>query len=215
MNRMYRNTWIATAGQSMLALRLALPCATTTAQAPPLFSPSPAPGQSSPASPPGSAPLAGLGADDTSGASSSSSSVGTSSVGSSAVLSAGQIFAILQSRPEVVVELKSYLADSMQQQGTSIQADAITDEVLFNQIASSPQVRAGITTFLRSRGFVSDEDLQRAALTSADATAQVGATQMQAPLFAGPLGTQVQSSPQENATETTLMSSDASPPMSS
>lgn len=114
--------------------------------------------------------------------------------GTGVVLSATQIMTILEERPEVVVELKSFLADMLQQQGTSIQPDAITDEALYNQISSSPQVRASITAFLRSRGFVSDEDLQTAALTSGASSLQSGAGQMQTPLLMGsPLSSQIQS----------------------
>jgi protein involved in polysaccharide export with SLBB domain len=84
------------------------------------------------------------------------------------VLSAAQILSILQLRPEVVVELKSVIADQLQMQGTQVQPDAITDEMLYNQITSSRAVRASITSFLRARGFVSDEDLQRAAMTNGE-----------------------------------------------
>ncbi len=67
----------------------------------------------------------------------------------------------------------------MQQRGTSVQADSITDDMLYNQISSSPQVRAGVTAFLRTRGFVSDDDLQRAALAGgADNQASSGIGQM-------------------------------------
>jgi protein involved in polysaccharide export with SLBB domain len=114
--------------------------------------------------------------------------------GAGVVLSAAQILTILQERPEIVVELKSYLANMLQQQGTAIQPDSITDEVLYNQISSSPQVRASITAFLRSRGFVSDEDLQRAALMGGESSLQTGADEMQTPLLNGsPLGSQIQS----------------------
>jgi protein involved in polysaccharide export with SLBB domain len=114
--------------------------------------------------------------------------------GSGVALSAAQILTILQERPEVVVELKSYLADMLQQQGTSIQADSITDEVLYSQISSSPQVRAGITGFLRSRGFVSDEDLQIAGMTSVQNSLQSGPNATQEPLMTGsPFGSQIQS----------------------
>ena len=109
------------------------------------------------------------------------------------VLSATQILTILQERPEVVVELKSYLADMLQQQGTPTQPDSITDEMLYNQISSNPQVRAGITVFLRSRGFVSDEDLQRAALESGQESLQSGTNAIQPPMTGSPFGSQIQS----------------------
>lgn len=94
---------------------------------------------------------------------------------------------ILQQRPELVVELKSYVADSLQQQGSPVQAESISDEALYNQIATNRQVRAGITDFLRARGYVSDEDLQRAAVTPSGVTGQsgLGDVQNSASLFGG------------------------------
>ena len=65
-----------------------------------------------------------------------------------------------------MVELKSVLADALEQQGVSIQADAITDEMLYSQINTNSQVRADITSFLRARGYISEADLQRSALAS-------------------------------------------------
>ncbi len=116
--------------------------------------------------------------------------------GTGVVLSAAQIETILQERPEVVVELKSYLADSLSQQGTPVQPDSITDEALYSQIATSREVRAGVTAFLRARGFVSDEELQRAALTGGDSST-AGAGLMQTPVLGGsPFGSQIQSTQQ-------------------
>jgi len=76
-------------------------------------------------------------------------------------LSAAQISAVLQRRPEVVTELKSFVADQAQQKGVPLQADSITDEMLYAQIASSPDLRASITLWLLARGYVSETDLHR------------------------------------------------------
>ena len=76
-------------------------------------------------------------------------------------LTAAQINAVLQQKPEVVVELKSLVADQLTQQGISTQADSITDEMLFSQIASNADLRANITLWLRARGYISESDLQR------------------------------------------------------
>ena len=126
-------------------------------------------------------------------ASSTTATPGQDAVGSGVVLTAAQIEMILQERPEVVVELKSYLADRLGQQGAQVQPDSITDDALYNQIATrAAKCVPGITAFLRARGFVSDEVLQRAALTGAD-TATSGTEQMQSPLLAGsPFGSQIQ-----------------------
>jgi protein involved in polysaccharide export with SLBB domain len=82
-------------------------------------------------------------------------------------LTAPQIIAIARGNPEVMLELKSYLADWLQARGTPAQADSISDEQVYSQIASSSQVRAGITMFLRARGYVSEADIPSAAATSA------------------------------------------------
>jgi protein involved in polysaccharide export with SLBB domain len=82
------------------------------------------------------------------------------SLGTPAALSADQIFAILQAQPDALAELKSLVSDLAQQQGTPIQAESITDEMLYSKIAASPELRVNITTFLRARGYVTDADLQ-------------------------------------------------------
>jgi protein involved in polysaccharide export with SLBB domain len=78
-------------------------------------------------------------------------------------LTARQIFSLLEDKPEVVVELKQLLADTLSQQGVSVDPNSITDEMLYRQIASSREVRTTITLFLRGRGYVSDEEIQSAA----------------------------------------------------
>ncbi len=119
---------------------------------------------------------------------------GIEATGAGGVLSSSQILTILQERPEVVVELKSYMADMLQQQGTPTQPDSISDEALYSQIASSHEVRANITVFLRSRGFVSDEDLQLAATAGSDSSLQPGSSESSSPLLtSSPLGSQIQS----------------------
>lgn len=116
------------------------------------------------------APLGVPDASDGTTSPSSSSSMGLgnvpsslgngASLSSSNSLSASQIITILQQRPEAVVELKSLVADQLQQQGTQIQADDISDDMLYNQIQTNADLRARITVFLRVRGYVSDDDLQ-------------------------------------------------------
>src|SRR3984885_14835473 len=78
-------------------------------------------------------------------------------------LSSSQIIDILQQNPDLVLELKSQVADRMQEQGMQIDANDISDEMLYDQIASNPGLRANITSYLRARGYVSDDDLQTAA----------------------------------------------------
>ncbi|HEY1901933.1 MAG TPA: SLBB domain-containing protein [Terracidiphilus sp.] len=81
-------------------------------------------------------------------------------LGTPMTLSADQIFAILQAQPDALEELKSLVSDLAQQQGAPVQAESITDEMLYSKIATSPELRVNITTFLRARGYVTDVDLQ-------------------------------------------------------
>jgi protein involved in polysaccharide export with SLBB domain len=78
-------------------------------------------------------------------------------------LTTSQIRNVLEQQPEAIVELKSMLAAEMQQQGSQIQADDITDKMLYDQIVSSSALREQITTFLLARGYISDDDLQQLA----------------------------------------------------
>jgi hypothetical protein len=80
-------------------------------------------------------------------------------VGTPLSLSSDQIIRILQQNPDLVVEVKSQVADRLQQQGTQIDANDITDQMLYDQIATNADLRTNITTFLRARGYVSSNDL--------------------------------------------------------
>ena len=62
----------------------------------------------------------------------------------------------------MVVELKDLLAQT-QQGEVAIQPDSITDEMLYSQIVTNKDLRQNITLFLRARGYVNDDDLQRQA----------------------------------------------------
>jgi len=77
-------------------------------------------------------------------------------------LSADLIIRLLQEKPEVTVEIKKLMSAQLLQQGISIQDDAITDEMLFNHIASDASLRLKITTWLRARGYITDADIRRA-----------------------------------------------------
>src|SRR6201996_9091117 len=78
----------------------------------------------------------------------------------SAVLSASQILTILQSRPELVVDLKQVMADYLQQGGTAVQVDSITDDMLYQGISSNAGLREAISVWLRARGYLDDLDLE-------------------------------------------------------
>jgi protein involved in polysaccharide export with SLBB domain len=91
-------------------------------------------------------------------------------------LTASQIIGIVQARPELVVDVKQVMADYLEQQGSPIQADSITDDMLYRGIGSDAGLRGAITIWLRARGYVSESDFDRSALdaTSSDDVAGNG-----------------------------------------
>ena len=146
------------------------------------------------------------------------SSTNTSDLTTKGSLSSDQIINILQQNPDLVVELKSQVADRMQEQGKQIDANDISDEMLYDQIATNASLRANITTFLRARGYVSDGDLQSAAssvngegedsnLPSAQQTLMQPGDRSAAKLFADSGVAAGQSRTDENGLPTTSMQS--------
>ncbi len=81
------------------------------------------------------------------------------SLSQSATLSTNQIVGILQQDPELLMELKSQLADRMEQQGAQIDPSEISDQLVYNQISSSANLRASITEVLRARGSSTEDTL--------------------------------------------------------
>lgn len=100
-------------------------------------------------------------------------------------LSADQIINILQQDPEIVVELKTLAADRMQQQGVQVDANDISDEALYDQIATNAALRASITSFLRARGYVTAEDLEEARYAQSSGTADTQLPRSQFPQTSG------------------------------
>ncbi len=70
-----------------------------------------------------------------------------------------------------MVELKSLVADRMQEQGTQMDANDISDETLYDLIATNANLRASISTFLRARGYVTEGDLQTSRSNAGDGSA--------------------------------------------
>lgn len=106
-------------------------------------------------------------------------------MGSAGSLSTSQIIAVLQSQPDALTELKQYVSDAAAKQGAPIQADAITDDMLFTRIASSAALRSNITVFLHARGYVSDADLEESAGSRSEQDAISGPRLQNQPKFNG------------------------------
>lgn len=75
---------------------------------------------------------------------------------------AEQLIQVLRGNPEVMVEVKSVIADAAQQQGLSVQPDALTDQQVYAQLEASPALCASVTEFLRARGYISEAEIKAA-----------------------------------------------------
>ena len=67
------------------------------------------------------------------------------------ILTGNQIIAIVQARPELIVDLKQVMADYLAQQGNPVQVDSITDDMLYRGIAADAGLRSAISIWLRAR----------------------------------------------------------------
>lgn len=104
------------------------------------------------------------------------------SLSQSAPLSADQIVSILEQNPDLLLELKSQLADRFQQQGMQVEAADISDQMVYNQVASSPALRATISQTLEERGYSADMGLASASSPASDSTSSDSESQL--PLLA-------------------------------
>jgi protein involved in polysaccharide export with SLBB domain len=93
-------------------------------------------------------------------------------------LSSEQIIDILERSPDLVAELKSVAADRLQEQGTKVDPNDISDQMLFSQIAANSKLRANITSYLRARGYANEDKPASARGTLADGNEETA-------LFAG------------------------------
>lgn len=75
---------------------------------------------------------------------------------------AESLIQVLRNSPEVMVEVKSVIADDAQQRGVSVQADSLTDQQVYSQLEASAELRASVTEFLRARGYISESEVAQA-----------------------------------------------------
>jgi protein involved in polysaccharide export with SLBB domain len=87
-----------------------------------------------------------------------------------AVMPAADLIQLLQNNPDAMVEAKSLVADTTQQQGMRV--DSMTDDQVYSRIESSREVRKTLTQFLRARGYVTEEQIEAAKNRSIDLPAQ-------------------------------------------
>ena len=127
--------------------------------------------------------------DDRTSARNSTSGISISQ-NSNGTLTANQIISIVQARPELIVDIKQVMADYLEQQGSPVQVDSITDDALYRGIASDVGLRGAISIWLRARGYVSESDFDRSDLdprSSDDVTNNMNASAsaLSTPLISG------------------------------
>lgn len=79
-----------------------------------------------------------------------------------------EMAAFLKDHPEVASELKSVLAMRLGEQGSAIQPQAITDEMLLSRLRSDIAFRADAVRLMSDRGFITEEQAQRWTPTAAN-----------------------------------------------
>ena len=103
----------------------------------------------------------------------------------STTISSGSIIEILQQNPELMVELKSLVADRLAGQGVEVSADDISDEMFYSQIESNANLRAGIASYLRARGYMPEDETAGTEPAAGEQGANASATPAQ-PIALGP-----------------------------
>ena len=78
----------------------------------------------------------------------------TSATGRQQALTSTEIVNALQVNPDLLSDLKSQLAERLQQQGVQVDASEISDQNLFAQISTNARLRDSVTAVLRARGVV-------------------------------------------------------------
>lgn len=73
-------------------------------------------------------------------------------------LAAGQIIRILEQNPSLVEELKTRLSEQLQSEGAEIDSSDISDQMLYDQIASNARLRQNVAAFLQARGYPDQSD---------------------------------------------------------
>ena len=137
-----------------------------------------------PSSPsPGASPAVASTGDDKAAAKNSNNE-GSVSLNPNGTLTASQIIGIVQARPELIVDIKQVMSDYLEQQGSPVQVDSITDDMLYRGIGSDAGLRGAISIWLRARGYVSESDFDRSDLdpkSSDDVTGNTNTTALGLP----------------------------------
>ena len=75
-------------------------------------------------------------------------------------LRAERIIEILRQQPELLTRLKTASVVYLQNQGETVRVADLTDEAFFNEIEQNPDLRVFLTQELKTRGYLTDADLE-------------------------------------------------------
>lgn len=73
---------------------------------------------------------------------------------SAPLLTSEQIIGFLEQNPSLTEELKVRLSNQLQSEGTEVDPDDISDQMLYDQIDSNARVQESAATFLQARGYL-------------------------------------------------------------
>ena len=82
----------------------------------------------------------------------------TQEASAASTLTANRIIALLQRKPEALIDAKQVMADFFLKRGIAVQVNSITDEILFGNIAANAQLRQALSIWLRARGYITEEE---------------------------------------------------------
>lgn len=85
-------------------------------------------------------------------------------------LPANRLIEILRAQPELLVSVKRMGVGYLQEQGQSVSESELTDDALFRRMEQDAGLRVLLTRELRSRGYLSQEDLDYLAKPNPEAT---------------------------------------------
>ncbi|ABF39891.1 polysaccharide export protein [Candidatus Koribacter versatilis Ellin345] len=93
-------------------------------------------------------------------------------------LPASALINLLKQRPDLVIEIKRAAATYLQAKGMDVSEDVITDDMLFERINTDPDFRKSLTSWLWTRGYINQSDIENAALSQSNSGAEEsGSTQ--------------------------------------
>ncbi len=77
-----------------------------------------------------------------------------------------QLQDFLDSHPEVMQALKTLLAQQLAEQGSAVDEQSITDQMLYARLQSDPQFRADALRLMVNSGYITDEQAKKFAIQS-------------------------------------------------